>query len=99
MKKPQLLLLAPVMLLLAALTRPGQEKPPSTNGWQQTQKKDAGDPPALVVTCKLRASRRKFSTAYVNVGAPLSIEYVEPDEIKAGISYFPKVTVQYRLDD
>ena len=62
-------------------------------------KKDVGDPPALVVTCKPHASRRKFSTAYVNVGAPLNIEYVEPDEIKAGTSYFPKVTVRYRLDD
>jgi hypothetical protein len=62
-------------------------------------KKDVEDPPALVVTCKPHASRRKFSTAYVNVGAPLNIEYVEPDEIKAGTSYFPKVNVQYRLDD
>jgi hypothetical protein len=62
-------------------------------------KKDVGDPPALVVTCKPHASRRKFSTAYVNVGAPLNIEYVGPDEIKAGTSYFPKVTVRYRLDD
>jgi len=62
-------------------------------------KKDVGDPLALVVTCKPHASRRKFSAAYVNVGAPLNIEYVEPDEIKAGTSYFPKVTVRYRLDD
>jgi hypothetical protein len=61
--------------------------------------KDAANPPALVVDCKPQGSRGKFSTAYVNVGAPLSIEYVEPDEIKAGTSYFPKVSVQYRLDD
>ena len=122
MKKPQLLLLAPVALLLAAFTTQGQRQTPSTGGWQQAQrtdaardysttqftlpgkfltppKKDVGDPPSLVVTCKPHASRRKFSTAYVNVGAPLNIEYVEPDEIKAGTSYFPKVTVRYRLDD
>ncbi len=122
MKKPQLLLLTPVALLLAAFTTPGQQQTPSTGGWQQAQrtdaardnsttqftlpgkfltppKKDVGDPPSLVVTCKPHASRRKFSTAYVNVGAPLNIEYVEPDEIKAGTSYFPKVTVRYRLDD
>ena len=122
MNKPRLLLLAPLAVLLAPFTTPGQQQAPSTGGWQQSQTADAngdksstqftllgkfltrptrdvGDPPALVLTCRPHASRRKFSAAYVNVGAPLNIEYVEPDEIKAGTSYFPKVTVQYRLDD
>jgi hypothetical protein len=121
--RPHLLpLLAPLALLLAAFTTPGQQKTPPTGGWQQTQKgdaahdnsttqftlpgkfltrpeKDAGNPPELVVNCKPHRSRGKFSSAYVNVGAPLNIEYVEPDEIKAGTSYFPKVSVQYRLND
>ena len=61
--------------------------------------KDPGDPPALVVVCKPHASKGRFSAASVNVGAPLDIEYVEPAEIKAGTSYFPKVSVRYRLDD
>jgi hypothetical protein len=61
--------------------------------------KDAEIPPSLTVTCRPHSSRRKFSTADVNVGAPLTIKYVEPDEIKAGTSYFPKVFVEYRLND
>jgi len=32
------------------------------------------------------------------VGANLKIDYVEPDEIR-GMSYFPEVEAQYRLDD
>jgi hypothetical protein len=61
--------------------------------------KDAANPPALVVSCRPHGSRGNFSTAYVNVGAPLNIEYVEPNEIKTETSYFPKVSVQYRLDE
>jgi hypothetical protein len=122
MKLPRLLLFAPLALLLAAFTTPGQQQATPTRGWQQTQKtdaarensstqftlsgkfltrpqKDAANPPTLVVNCKPHGSRGKFSMAYVNVGAPLNIEYVEPDEIKAGTSYFPKVSVRYRLDD
>jgi hypothetical protein len=61
--------------------------------------KDADIPPSLVVTCRPHSSRRKFFTADVNVGAPLTVKYIEPDEIKAGTSYFPKVFVEYRLND
>lgn len=61
--------------------------------------KDSGSPPALLVVCRPHGSRGKFSAASVNVGAPLNIEYVEPEEIKAATSYFPKVSAQYRLDD
>ncbi|HYL67970.1 MAG TPA: hypothetical protein VEX69_02295 [Candidatus Limnocylindria bacterium] len=122
MRRPQLLLLASLALLVAVFTTWGQQQAPSKGGWQQAQKtdangdkssiqftllgkfltrakKDSGDPPALVVTCKPQSSRRKFSSASINVGAPLNIEYVEPDEIKAGTSYYQKVNVQYRLDD
>lgn len=62
-------------------------------------KNDAGTPPTLVVTCRARGSKGRFSSGSVNPGVPLNIEYVEPDEIKAGISYYPKVSTQYRLDD
>jgi hypothetical protein len=61
--------------------------------------KDPGSPPLLLVNCKPLRSRRKFSAASVNVGTQLKVEYVEPDEIKAGMSYYPKVSVGYRLDD
>lgn len=61
--------------------------------------KDPGSPPLLLVNCKPLRSRRKFSTASVNVGTQLKVEYVEPDEIKAGMSYYPKVSLEYRLDD
>lgn len=61
--------------------------------------KDSGGPPALAVSCGVRRSKPRFTTGYVNVGAPLNIEYIEPEEIKAGISYYPKVIARYRLDD
>jgi hypothetical protein len=61
--------------------------------------KDSGTPPALVVNCKRHRSGKRFSSAYVDVGTLLKIDFVEPDEIKAGTSYYPKVFVQYRLND
>jgi hypothetical protein len=61
--------------------------------------KDPGTPPELAVSCKRRRLGKRFISAYWEVGALLKIDYVEPDEIKAGTSYYPKVNVQYRLDD
>lgn len=62
-------------------------------------KSDPGAPPTLVVSCRARGSKGRFSSGSVNPGVPLNIEYVEPPEIKGGISYYPKVTTRYRLDD
>ncbi|MGH9713678.1 MAG: hypothetical protein ACRD5M_10325 [Candidatus Acidiferrales bacterium] len=62
-------------------------------------KSDPGTPPTLVVACRARGSKGRFSSASVNPGVPLDIEYVEPSEIKAGNSYYPKVDARYRLDD
>jgi len=61
--------------------------------------RDPGTPPTLVMMCHPRGSRGRFISASVNVGAPLAVQYVEPEEIKAGMSYYPKVEVHYRLDD
>jgi len=59
-------------------------------------------PPSLAVNCEgtkgSRFSRVGFQGAALRVGANLKIDYVEPDEIR-GMSYFPQVEAQYRLDD
>lgn len=62
-------------------------------------KTDPGAPPTLVVACRARGSKGRFSSGSVNPGVPLDIEYVEPPEIKAGTSYYPKVSTRSRLDD
>jgi hypothetical protein len=65
--------------------------------------RDASNRPTLEVDCRTSerssGSKGKFWHAYFLTGTPLTIEYVEPDEIKAGIMYYPKVSVRYRLDD
>ena len=61
--------------------------------------KDPGTPPELELSCKRHRLGKRFTSAHLEVGALLKIAYVEPDEIKAGTSYYPKVDVQYRLDD
>jgi hypothetical protein len=57
--------------------------------------------PELVVDCipgtELQRSKGKFLSANVQVGTPLKIVYVEPEEIH-GTSYFPKVSIRFRTD-
>lgn len=61
---------------------------------------DTTNRPALVVDCSSynRSHRSKFWRGNLVVGDPLKIDWVEPEEIH-GISYFPKVAVEYRLND
>jgi hypothetical protein len=56
--------------------------------------------PSLVVDCSAnnRSHKSKFVRGNLVVGDPLKIDWVEPEEIH-GTSYFPKVAVQYRLND
>ena len=56
--------------------------------------------PALVVDCSSynRSHRSQFWRGSLVVGDPLKIDWVEPEEIH-GTSYFPKVAVEYRLND
>ena len=61
---------------------------------------DTANRPAMVVDCSPynRSHRSKFWRGNLMVGDPLKIDWVEPEEIH-GISYFPKVAVEYRLND
>jgi hypothetical protein len=63
---------------------------------------DLSDRPALVIDCnppkETRNGKGKFESASFLVGTGLKIHYVEPAEIH-GTSYFPKVFVQYRIND
>jgi hypothetical protein len=61
---------------------------------------DTANRPALVVDCSSynRSHRSKFWRGSLVVGDPLKIDWVEPEEIH-GISYFPKVAVEYRVND
>jgi len=63
---------------------------------------DLANPPALVVDCnppkETRNGKGKFESASLLVGTGLKIHYVEPAEIH-GTSYYPKVFVQYRIND
>jgi hypothetical protein len=65
--------------------------------------KDAENRPSLEVDCRTPEESgglmEKFWHAYFFAGTPLTIEYVEPDAITTGISYFQKINVRYRLDD
>src|ERR1700690_2620757 len=56
--------------------------------------------PSLTVDCSThnRSHKSKFVRGTLVVGDPLKIDWVEPEEIH-GISYFPKVSVLYRLND
>ncbi|MGA2710182.1 MAG: hypothetical protein ACLP0B_07080 [Steroidobacteraceae bacterium] len=59
--------------------------------------------PAVVVDCvpaeKSPRGRGTFLDGKLLVGTPLKVIYVEPEEILTGISYFPKVAVQFRTDN
>jgi hypothetical protein len=61
---------------------------------------DVTSRPSLVVDCGAynRSGKPKFVRGTLVVGDPLKIDWVEPEEIH-GISYFPKVSVVYRLDE
>jgi len=64
-----------------------------------TRPKDSAGPPTITITCHPKGSRGRLIGASVNPGTLLTIQYVEPSQITAGISYYPKVDVRYRLDD
>jgi hypothetical protein len=63
---------------------------------------DLSNRPALVIDCnppkETRNGKGKFESASFLLGTGLKIHYVEPAEIH-GTSYFPKVFVQYRIND
>jgi hypothetical protein len=63
---------------------------------------DAANPPALLLKCapgQRSGGKGKFRVGAVVVGVPLKVHWVEPPERKAGISYYPEVSVSYRLDE
>ena len=66
-------------------------------------KSGSSDHPTLVVSCNpdrhVRGPLGNFVSASLNTGAPVKIDYIEPEEIKAGNSYNRKVIVQYRVND
>jgi hypothetical protein len=60
------------------------------------------NPPVLLLKCAVprrSGGEGKFRVGAVVVGALVKIHMVEPQEIKAGVSYYPEVSVSYRLDD
>jgi hypothetical protein len=60
------------------------------------------NPPALLLKCtpdQRSGGEGRFRVGVVVVGVPLKIHYVEPPERKGGISYYPEVSVTYRLDE
>jgi hypothetical protein len=61
---------------------------------------DASNLPSLVVDCSAnnRSHKSKFVRGTLVVGDPLKIDWVEPEQIET-MSYFPEVSVRYRLDD
>jgi hypothetical protein len=65
--------------------------------------KDAENRPTLEVDCRTPEETgglmEKFWHAYFQAGIPLKIEYIEPPEIKGGISYLQKIAIRYRLDN
>ena len=65
--------------------------------------KDASNRPTLEVDCRSDETspgpRDRLLHAYLLAGTPLTVQYVEPDAITTGISYFQKISVRYRLDN
>ena len=65
--------------------------------------KDAENRPSLEVDCRTPGESgglmEKLWHAYYFAGTPLTVQYVEPDAITTGISYFQKIDVRYRLDN
>jgi hypothetical protein len=63
--------------------------------------KGSSDRPTVSVRCnpeEAAKESKEFTAGSIRTGAGLKIDYVEPEEIH-GTSYFPKVTVHYRMDD
>jgi hypothetical protein len=59
------------------------------------------NPPTLLLKCapdERSDGKGKFRVGIVVVGLPLKIHFVEIEERKTGISYYPEVSVSYRLD-
>jgi hypothetical protein len=60
------------------------------------------DHPAFVLDCdpgeESHRSKGRFRSGNLVVGTPLKILYIEPEEIH-GTSYFPKISIRYRMDD
>jgi hypothetical protein len=60
------------------------------------------NPPSLLLKCapdRRSVGKGRFRVGAVVVGVPLKIQMVEPPERKGGISYYPEVSVSYRLDE
>ena len=64
--------------------------------------KDAENRPSLEGDCRTPEESgglmEKLWHAYYFAGTPLTVQYVEPNAITTGISYFQKIDVRYRLD-
>jgi len=63
---------------------------------------NAPNPPALLLKCapsRRSPNKTRFRVGAIVVGVPLKIHMVEPPERKGGISYYPEVSVSYRLDE
>jgi len=62
---------------------------------------DVSDHPTLALDCvpgkESYRHKSRFVAGNLVVGSPLKIHYVEPEEIH-GTSYYPKVSIRYRLD-
>jgi hypothetical protein len=60
------------------------------------------NPPVLLLKCAVNrhgGAEGKFRVGALVVGALVKVHMVEPQEIKAGVSYYPEVSVSYRVDD
>jgi hypothetical protein len=62
---------------------------------------DVPNRPALALDCvpgkESYRHKSRFVAGNLVVGGPLKIHYIEPEEIH-GTSYYPKVSIRYRLD-
>lgn len=76
--------------------------PANVAGNPATNPASAPNPPALLLKCapsRRSPGKMRFRVGAVVVGVPLKIHMVEPPERKGGTSYFPEVSVSYRLDE
>lgn len=71
-----------------------------TGKFLKTPPADAYNRPSLAVDCSTynRSHKSKFVRGTLVVGDPLKIDWIEPEQIET-MSYFPEVSVRYRLDD
>jgi hypothetical protein len=68
----------------------------------ESPRNSPANPPSLLLKCgppRRPGGTPRFRVGAVVVGVPLKIHMVEPPERKGGTSYYPEVTVSYRLDD